>query len=264
MKIKICDVFLRMSFSELFSSSFLFSIGIVVVLIGVAFAYMTYRISDQDHKISSMVSLVSTMAEELQFFRNKLSSTNSNSNSVQQMQINPLYNAPNFQGGNNLIEVSDDEDETSHEGDETSHEGDETSDDYDDSDSSQDDDGSQDSDNQDDDDDDNIKSIHLDEEQLHDNEADINTTVNDDIIDLSKLPIPHIDEEHKDNVVTINDNENDNEDLNLKSISISEEFHDDFKKMSLPKLRSLVVEKGLVADASKLKKGELLKLLEDE
>jgi hypothetical protein len=35
----------------------------------------------------------------------------------------------------------------------------------------------------------------------------------------------------------------------------------DYKKLSLNKLKSIVVEKGLVADSSKLKKHELLKLL---
>jgi hypothetical protein len=35
----------------------------------------------------------------------------------------------------------------------------------------------------------------------------------------------------------------------------------DYKKQSLSKLRSVVVEKGMVSDSSKLKKHELLKLL---
>jgi hypothetical protein len=38
----------------------------------------------------------------------------------------------------------------------------------------------------------------------------------------------------------------------------------DYKKLSLNKLRSVVSEKGIVTDASKLKKHELLKLLEVE
>ena len=58
-----------------------------------------------------------------------------------------------------------------------------------------------------------------------------------------------------------------NDDLNLKSINISSlddlktSENVDYKKLALPKLRSVVVEKGLVDDSSKLKKGELLKLL---
>lgn len=57
----------------------------------------------------------------------------------------------------------------------------------------------------------------------------------------------------------------------LKTINISleesaETKHDDtdYKKMSLNKLRTVVVDKGLVTDASKLKKHELLKLLDSE
>ena len=51
----------------------------------------------------------------------------------------------------------------------------------------------------------------------------------------------------------------------LKTININlEESHLDYKKLPLPKLRSIVAEKGLSADASKLKKNELLKLLGSE
>jgi hypothetical protein len=54
----------------------------------------------------------------------------------------------------------------------------------------------------------------------------------------------------------------------LKSININlEESNNesqDYKKLSLTKLRSIVAEKGLSADTSKLKKQDLLKLLEDE
>ena len=62
-------------------------------------------------------------------------------------------------------------------------------------------------------------------------------------------------------------NEIDISNLNLKSINISslEEVKNsgsiDYKKFTLSKLRSIVVEKELVVDSSKLKKNELLKLL---
>jgi hypothetical protein len=38
----------------------------------------------------------------------------------------------------------------------------------------------------------------------------------------------------------------------------------DYKKLPLPKLRSIVSEKGLATDTSKMKKQELFKLLESE
>ena len=54
--------------------------------------------------------------------------------------------------------------------------------------------------------------------------------------------------------------------MDLKSINITleetkTEEQIDYKKMSIPKLRSVVAEKGLSQDSSKLKKNELLKLL---
>ena len=54
--------------------------------------------------------------------------------------------------------------------------------------------------------------------------------------------------------------------MDLKSINITLEETKtdksvDYKKMALPKLRSVVSEKGLSSDSSKLKKNELLKLL---
>ena len=46
-----------------------------------------------------------------------------------------------------------------------------------------------------------------------------------------------------------------------KSINLLEE-HVDYKKMPLSKLRQIVSDKGLASDVSKLKKNELLKLIE--
>ena len=46
--------------------------------------------------------------------------------------------------------------------------------------------------------------------------------------------------------------------MNLENTNIE---ISDYKKMSLNKLRDTVVEKGLVIDASKLKKNDILKML---
>ena len=61
-----------MAISDILSTSFLFSIAIIIILIGGVFAYVSYRMGEQDHKLNSMIGLVSTMAEESQFFRSKL------------------------------------------------------------------------------------------------------------------------------------------------------------------------------------------------
>ena len=54
--------------------------------------------------------------------------------------------------------------------------------------------------------------------------------------------------------------------IDISSLEESQKDSDtyDYKKMSLNKLRSVVVEKGLATDSSKLKKKELLKLLSSE
>ena len=56
-------------------------------------------------------------------------------------------------------------------------------------------------------------------------------------------------------------------DKNIVCLEEIEDIHsnkNDYKKLSLNKLRETVVSKGLIPDASKLKKNELLKLLGDE
>jgi len=82
---------------------------------------------------------------------------------------------------------------------------------------------------------------------------------------------------HEDHMSTTNELKHD-EDF-LKNVSITdfgegtislgeiEDIHtskSDYKKLSLNKLREVVVSKGVIADASKLKKNDILKLLGDE
>ena len=57
-----------MAFSDLFGTSFLFSIAIILpfILIGALYTYLNYKMSEQDHKLSSMVNLVSILAQEVQ------------------------------------------------------------------------------------------------------------------------------------------------------------------------------------------------------
>ena len=64
-----------MGIFDLFSTSFLFSIAIIIILIGGIFAYVSYRMSEQDHKLTSMVNLVSILAQDLRFVKSKLVSS---------------------------------------------------------------------------------------------------------------------------------------------------------------------------------------------
>ena len=247
--------------SEIFSTSFLFSIAICIILVGGLFAYFNYRFSEQNHKMQSMLGLVSTMAEEMQYFRSKLSSKQvDSSDTMDNIQV-----IPNFLGGNGniqnmldneLIEVSDSE----------------VDDEEDDSEVDDDDIDSE----VEDDDEINKKIINIDlgtnndfaiesdDIDFSNNDTNDNTVKNISIdLDLSADELISTDE------LTSTDELNlENMESTLKSISIddnvSSKGKEDYKKMSLNKLRDIVCAKGLVVDASKLKKNELLKLLDAE
>ena len=72
---------------------------------------------------------------------------------------------------------------------------------------------------------------------------------------------------HEKELMNLNDKSEEliEEDLTfLKNISEDDDSKTDYKKMSVNKLRDIVVNKGLIQDASRLKKNDLLKLLGDE
>jgi len=255
--------------SEIFSTSFLFSIAIIIILVGGLFAYFNHRFSEQNHKMQSMLGLVSTMAEEMQYFRSKLNSRPNDNNYTESDNIQII---PNFLGETNrtntidLIEVSDDEDE---EEDSDSEDEEENFDLDDDEDSDLDDDEDSDS-NESDDEDNNRKIINID---LGMNNNDI--VIDSEDINNDSNPEDNFNIEHSGledtNLEDIDANLEDI-DASLKSISINDinanllvnKGKIDYKKMSLNKLREVVVEKGLIVDASKLKKNDLLKMLGDE
>jgi len=251
-----------MALNDLLSSSFLFSIAIIIILIGGIFAYVSYRMSEQDHKITSMLGLVSTMAEELQFFRSNLSRGSGQNSELEEQQQSQshshshshiILNPNNLVAGQpTLISVSDDEED-----DEDLEDDDDEDDDDDDDD---DDENVSEDDNDDDLEDDdleeecntneihNIKSIHLEEPIDLNLEEDVTQSINYDLnVDQSL--------DHSDELLV--------QDLQAISISDLEEPNKkpEYKKMSLSKLKEVVVEKGVVTDASKLKKNDILKLL---
>lgn len=121
-----------MSLSDIFSIPFLICLSLCILLIGCSSIFFYQKISQQDHKISSMIGLISSMAEENQALRLQFA------------------NAPGLVGGgggggykntfqesndqpekSNLISVSDDEDESSSEEEYSSDEDDNQSEDMD-------------------------------------------------------------------------------------------------------------------------------------
>ena len=194
------------------------------------------------------MGLVTTMAEESQYFRNKIN--------ILQSKLSPDSVDESTLGGTKhieLIAVSDDEDD-SDSGSEVS-DGDSDSEVSDgDSDSEVSDDGSvsvSDSDS----------NADADEENVDKNDIKIINIP----LDIITHNISDIDvEEFNDNLVEDNTflktNINLNDDLEITG----DNHKTDYKKLTINKLKEIVVSKGITNDVSKLKKNDLLKLLEDE
>ena len=287
------------SLAELFNPTFFIILGIVTLLIVLAVVYFESKMREQNHKIASMLSLVSTLAEDMTGVKmglTHLAVTTGNGGVHHDIQHTPFSN--NNLGSNykeeltkTLIEVSDDEsedDEEQYDEDATENntecEDDEINDDNND-DNNDDDDTYY--DNDDDEDAERVKIIKLNiSEESHansferDNNLDFETT---DDLEEDIDEIPEVSEQYTQEMLSLkyDDTKEENQfigiqtnDADLKTISINlgeeqqteqteQTEHIEYKKLQLTKLRSIAIEKGLTnnAEAHKLKKQELLKLL---
>jgi hypothetical protein len=244
---------------------------------------------EQDHKLNSMIGLVSTMAEESQFFRSKLSMLQQKISTQDLPTVDKIQYASQMMGGEQeeLIDVSDDEDEDDDEDDEDDEDDDDEDDEDEDDDDDEDEDDDDDEDDENNNDEEYIKRLNL---TLANDELNVKIPYEEiDTVDCSyeepinldnfesTLEETDIQLSPKDNNVISNDLKED--DNFLKNVSITdfgegilnlgeiEDIHttkNDYKKLSLNKLREVVVSKGVISDASKLKKNEILKLLGDE
>ncbi len=255
-----------MAISDLISTSFLFSISIIIILTGCIFAYISYRFSEQNHKLTSMLGLVTTLAEEIRTIKalttvdEERNNDKNEKNEIHIFDTNMMSSGPEL----NLIEVSDDEeDDEEDEEDEEEDEDDEEDEEEEESDS-------------DSDSEDEIVDLILDSTDLNVLEEmettitnDINHEINDNNNEINNIKSIHLAEPinlvSSDSIVfeSVNTNEivNDLKTITISDIDMDLDTKPDFKRMTLNKLREVVVERNLVTDASKLKKADLLKLL---
>ena len=276
-----------MAISDILSTSFLFSIAIIIILIGGVFAYVSYRMGEQDHKLNSMIGLVSTMAEESQFFRSKLNMLQQKLSTKDLPVVDQVQYASQMMvgGQDELINVSDDEEDDSDDDESDDLEDDESEDLEDEESEDLEDDESEDLEEEDLEEEDRgeyIKRLNLTsaidespvkisyEEIDEDNNSfkETNNLVFDDIADfeatLEEADIQLLAEDTKDDdnfLKNVSITGLDNGILSLEEIVSNK---NDYKKMSLNKLREVVVSKGFTSDASHLKKNQILKLLGDE
>jgi hypothetical protein len=290
------------SLSDIFNPSFFMCLGILVLLTALIVVYFESKMREQNHKIASMLSLVSSLAEEqnnlrMEVFRMVTTGQTNSGNSfpVNTFPVNnlPVNNFPvnsfiNKNENSDLINVSDDEDDSDDEYDSDDDDSDDDNNSNDSEDDSEDDLEENDikvlkininnKESNNDDNDFNIEEIDNLEElgENTDDDNDIDIDDDDSIINEIDESVSSEDDLKEETIVPTNlnnleESETPKIDLNaidFKQISISGLENDlndnetmDYKKLSLNKLKSLVVEKGLTKDSSKLKKNELLNLL---
>ena len=275
--------------TDLFNPTFFMFLGILILVVALVVVYFESKSREQNHKIASMLSLVSTLAEDMNGVKMGLHHLSVNRVGGNNLPRFPQQAQPSLEESNmqlfqnkddNLIPVSDDESMSDSIGDDS----DEDSDDED---------SDEDSDEEESDDDNNHTNIKIltlnmptpsvegdDFEEIDDMEdlggidEDITETNSQSSMGSRASPKNVLEmlstraAENSADVEQLDASHINISATDLKTININlDEIHTDsvdYKKLPLPKLRSIVTDKGLVDDASKLKKQELLKLLEDE
>ena len=275
--------------TDLFNPTFFMFLGILILVVALVVVYFESKSREQNHKIASMLSLVSTLAEDMNGVKMGLHHLSVNRVGGNNLPRFPQQAQPSLEESNmqlfqnkddNLIPVSDDESMSDSIGDDS----DEDSDDEESED---------DSDEEESDDDNNHTNIKIltlnmptpsvegdDFEEIDDMEdlggidEDITETNSQSSMGSRASPknvLEMLSTRAAENSTSVEELDASHINISatdLKTININlDEIHTDsvdYKKLPLPKLRSIVTDKGLVDDASKLKKQELLKLLEDE
>jgi len=257
-----------MALSDILTVPFLISLGITLLLVGIVGFFFAQRLQEQNHKITSMFGLVTTMAEEMNFIRGRMQMM-SYQGPLTQGGEKPTQNFGNLEE-ENLIPVSDGESEED--------------DDEDLDDDDEDDDAEEDEEDEDEDEEHEVielshdpsggvKVINFAEMLQSTEEPEENDNNSEELGDLDEI------EDLDDESVDTEENNSDNSDSKkmkssdlefIKSIDISnleesgEKNTVDYKKMSLNKLKEIAVSKGLLNDNSKATKNAILKLLGSE
>lgn len=289
-----------MAMSDIFNVSFFILLGIMVLIVSLLVVYFETKIRAQNHKMGSMLSLVSTLAEDMNSMKNGMNYL-AQMNKEQQNDVQQ-DNTMNGGLGNNvklvktdLIDVSDNEEESEEEDSEESHEEESDEEDSDESDEEDSDESDEEESDESDESEEEkqyiLNDIDDDEEHTHNIVEELEDFTNEDTVKVVNIHSENeeVPTENIDNVINVEkiievDMEHLEENMiptmdDLKSISIhidgqldgqvdegvSGETNNemiDYKKLNLPKLRSIAMEKGL-EDTSKLKKQELIELLEN-
>jgi len=252
-----------MSLSDIFTPSVVISLAISLLLIGLLGLYVSNKMNEQNHKLNTMFDLVSTLANELQMVRSQQPVGSVGSPSIGGGG-GRMYEKPEVANTNHLVNMIDVSDDSDSSGDDESDgdsdcdgDGDDENDGNDEEDS---DDGSDDGDDEESDGD-----SDGDDEGENDARSDKAIVVSESLDDALFEELANLDDivlgETKVERVKTPETTTTPTPANTSSVkNLNVVF--DYKKASLGKLREIVEQKGLSSDTSKLKKQELLKMLE--
>ena len=239
-----------------FTPSILITLAVCLILISVLGLYFIQEINQQNHKINTMVDLVATLSEQMNMLRNisplpnNLDIGGSSFNTDGNTENVDAMLSSNDTRAVSMVNVSDGEQEDS--GSEIE---------YDESDEEESDEGEEESDEEEDSDD----------EEESDEEKDVLSVqpvdiekIDDDILEIPELSADEVDDPltMKSISIDVDEEEDDADDIDIAVKTLDVVM--DYKKASLTKLREIVQSKGLVSDASKMKKADILRVLESE
>lgn len=259
-----------MTLTELFNPSFFMLLGILLLALSFLIFYFENKAREQNHKINSMFSLVSSITEELNNANMRIHYLMNGGAGIQEPLSNIHTVSIPSNTYDNKIEVSEDED------DDDDDEDDDEDDEEDDDDEDEDDENDEDEDDtdveyEDDIDDDKTYyqgSNHKEKSMMPTLEEFSDLDEDDSMNGIEEEP----EEKKETKILTIHNENEENKFIplevssDLKSIHISLDNtneHTDYKKLSVQQLKNVVVQKGLAGleEANKMKKGELHKLL---
>jgi hypothetical protein len=207
------------SLTDLFNPTFLMFLGILVLVVALLVVYFEGKIRDQNHKIASMLSLVSTMADDMHGVKMGLNHLAIRGGQVQDIHLREKENLGNSQK-NKLIEVSDDdecENDEEYENDndeESENDNDEESENDNDEESENDNDEESDDNDEESDDNEEIEEIYDNEELQCVDDSDNNREDSKHDIKIVKLQVS--------NENNINDSYEENNNLDFDTEDLDE------------------------------------------
>jgi hypothetical protein len=210
---------------EMSSTSMLLYLGMIVVASALLIVYFESRLREQNYKLKTMLSLITTLAEDTTGIKQRLKQNHSSD----------VINDDDSDGKIEVSDGGDDEDE--------------------DSDLIEIDDLEDDSDDESEGDDTN------DEEEVDDDETSTESEDDSSIADIEEIDEDYVDKNIK--VLKLNNPIDEVLSDNVEDQMGSSEKNDDevdYKQMPVAKLRDIASEKG-IENASKMKKSDLLKIL---